>query len=176
VREFVRDALTNEMGMTLPDEGSPFGDLADTDAVPDPEVGTADIDDITFFLALLDFSPKLAPTAQTQQGETLFTQIGCAKCHIPVLDGVEAYSDVLLHDVHGPSFQGVTQGMATSGLYRTAPLRGLRFSSPYFHDGRSETLDQAVRRHAGEATAVRQAYEALTPAERTALLEFLRSL
>jgi len=177
VRSFVRDAMSNEMGITVPpDATSDFGILVDGDSVQDPELPTADIDDLAFFVGMLDFLPKRPETEQSLQGEQLFAVVGCAKCHVPVLDGVEAYSDLLLHDVHEPGFRGVTQGEATQGLYRTAPLRGLRETAPYFHDGRSSTIDGAVRRHDGEALAVRQAYEALSATDRAALLAFLTGL
>jgi CxxC motif-containing protein (DUF1111 family) len=177
LKSFVRDAMGNEMGITSPpDAGNTFGILADTDAVQDPEIPAADIDDVAFFMEMLAFPPKLPATAQTLQGEALFTSVGCAKCHVPVLDGVEAFTDVLLHDVQPPGFVGVAQGEAVSGLYRTPPLRGLRDTAPYFHDGRSATVEEAVRRHNGEALAVRQAFEALTPAERAALIAFLLGL
>jgi CxxC motif-containing protein (DUF1111 family) len=174
LRSFVRDAMGNEMGITVgADATSDFGTLADGDAAADPEIPDADVDDIAFFMEMLAFPPKRPATAQTQQGEQLFGQIGCAKCHVPVLDGVEAFSDLLLHDVQPLGFVGVAQGEAVSGLYRTPPLRGLRDTAPYFHDGRSPDVEHAVRRHDGEALAVRQAFEALTAAERAALLAFL---
>lgn len=176
VRAFTRDAMGNEMGITVPANGNPFGFVSDSDNVPDPELSQADLDDLVFFLELLDFPPKRQPTGQTLEGEALFVAIGCARCHVQVLDGVELYSDLLLHDVQPEDFAGVTQGMATSGLYRTAPLRGLRDTAPYFHDGRSETVDHAVRRHDSEAAAIRAAYEALAQAEREAILAFLDSL
>jgi CxxC motif-containing protein (DUF1111 family) len=177
LKGFVRDAFGNEMGLTTPpDPESPFGLVADGDTVQDPEVSAQEIDDMTFFLELLDFPPRLKATAETQQGEQLFLQVGCAKCHAPSLGGVEAFTDLLLHDVQPPGFEGVTQGQATPGLYRTAPLRGLRDTAPYFHDGRSPTVEEAVRRHDGEALAVRQAFEALTPTERAALIAFLLGL
>ncbi|MHC4134921.1 MAG: di-heme oxidoredictase family protein [Planctomycetota bacterium] len=176
LRAFVRDAMGNELGITVPATGSPFGFISDSDDAPDPELSQADVDDIVFFLELLDFAPRRASTTQSLEGEALFLTIGCAQCHVPVMDGVELYSDLLLHDVQPEGFVGVTQGMATSGLYRTAPLRGLRDTAPYFHDGRSETVDHAIRRHDGEAAAIRAAYETLTQAEREALLAFLASL
>jgi CxxC motif-containing protein (DUF1111 family) len=177
LKSFVRDAMGNEMGITAPpDATSDFGTLVDGDPVQDPEIPTSDIDDIAFFMEMLAFPPRLPATAQTQQGEQLFGQVGCAKCHVPSLDGVEAFSDVLLHDVQPPGFVGVAQGEAVSGLYRTPPLRGLRDTAPYFHDGRSPTVEEAVRRHAGEALGVRQAFEALTAPERAALIAFLLAL
>ncbi|MHC4971856.1 MAG: di-heme oxidoredictase family protein [Planctomycetota bacterium] len=176
LRSFVRDAMGNEMGITVPANSNPFGFVSDSDSVPDPELSQVDLDDIVFFLELLDFAPRRPSTTQTLEGEALFLATGCAQCHVPVLDGVELYSNLLLHDVQPDDFVGVTQGMATSGLYRTAPLRGLRHTAPYFHDGRSETVDHAIRRHDGEAAAIRAAYEALTQSEREALLAFLDSL
>ncbi len=174
LRGFLRDAMANELGITVPpDATSPFGITSDGDPVQDPELSAQDLEDLLFFMEVLDFPPKGAPQPA---GEALFASIGCAKCHVPVLDGVELFSDLLLHDVQPPGFVGVAQGAATSGLYRTAPLRGLRDTGPYFHDGASETIEQAVRRHDGEALAIRQAFEALTPAERAALIAFLASL
>jgi len=176
LRSFVRDAMGNELGITVPDTGNSFGFTSDSDNAPDPELSQADLDDLVFFLELLDFAPKRAPTTQSLEGEARFVTIGCAQCHVPTMDGVELYSDLLLHDVAPEGFVGVTAGMATSGLYRTAPLRGLRDTAPYFHDGRSETVDHAIRRHDGEAATIRGDYEDLPQAEREALLAFLDSL
>lgn len=177
LRSFVRDAMGNEMGITVaPDATSAFGTLADGDAVADPEIPGADVDDIAFFMEMLAFPPRRPATDETRQGEQLFASVGCAKCHVPVLDGVEAFTDLLLHDVQPPGFVGVAQGEAVSGLYRTPPLRGLRDTAPYFHDGRSPDVEHAVRRHDGEALAVREAFEALTAEERAALLAFLLGL
>jgi len=176
LRAFVRDAMSNELGITVPAGPSPFGVVNDGDASPDPEIATPQVDDLVFFLQRIDFAARGPVDAAVQQGEQLFTQVGCADCHTPVLDGVELYSNLLLHDVLPEDFQGVTQGEATSGLYRTPPLRGLKDTAPYFHDGRSDTIGQAVRRHEGEALAARQAFEALTPDEQAALLAFLESL
>ena len=177
LKAFVRDAMGNEMGVTVPfDPNDGFGFLADEDTVPDPEISQADIDDIVFFLELLDFPPKQRASSQVNHGEFLFGQIGCAKCHVPRLEGVELYSDLLLHDVQPAGFLGVTQGQATSGLYRTAPLRGLRDTAPYVPEDRAETVDQAIRRHAGEAAQVIAAYLGLNAQDRAALLAFLNSL
>ncbi len=176
LRSFLRDAMGNELGITVPDTGNPFGFIADSgDDVQDPEISAEDLEDILFFMQTLAFPPKRTPTPQILQGQQLFMTIGCAKCHTPTMDGVELYSDLLLHDVLGPGFQGVSQGLATSGLYRTPPLRGLRDTAPYFHDGRSEDLDNAIRRHAGEAAAVTVLFEALNAADQAALIAFLNS-
>ncbi|MHC4959409.1 MAG: di-heme oxidoredictase family protein [Planctomycetota bacterium] len=173
---FVRDAMSNEMGITVPDTGDPIGDTSDMDDAPDPELSPQEAGDIAFFIRMLDFPPKGPESPEATRGEALFESVGCVACHHPTMDGVELYSDLLLHDVLGPAFQGVTQGQATSGLYRTPPLRGLRFSAPYFHDGRSATLREAIERHTGEAADIEAAFDALTPAEQADLIAFLMRL
>jgi CxxC motif-containing protein (DUF1111 family) len=59
---------------------------------------------------------------------------------------------------------------------RTAPLWGVRLHSRLMHDGESVTLLDAILRHAGEAAQVTKKFRNLKPAEKEALLEFLRSL
>ena len=60
--------------------------------------------------------------------------------------------------------------------WRTPPLWGIRDSGPYLHDGRAETLEQAIALHAGEAGATRTRYFRLTAEERIGVLSFLKSL
>jgi CxxC motif-containing protein (DUF1111 family) len=59
---------------------------------------------------------------------------------------------------------------------RTAPLWGLRLRSRLMHDGNSVQLDDAIRRHQGEASHITERFHKLKPADREALLAFLRSL
>jgi CxxC motif-containing protein (DUF1111 family) len=59
---------------------------------------------------------------------------------------------------------------------RTAPLWGVRFRARLMHDGASYTFSDAVLRHAGEASVASQRYFQLSPTDRDALLDFLRSL
>jgi CxxC motif-containing protein (DUF1111 family) len=172
---FVRDAMSNELGITVP-VGPPLGDTSDMDDAPDPELTPQEADDVAFFMRMLDFPPYGPDSAEATRGQALFETVGCAACHHPSMDGVELYSDLLLHDVLGPTFLGVAQGLARSGLYRTPPLRGLRFSAPYFHDGRSPTLRHAIERHTEEAANARTKWDELTPAEQADLIAFLERL
>jgi CxxC motif-containing protein (DUF1111 family) len=64
----------------------------------------------------------------------------------------------------------------TADKIRTAPLWGVRLHSRLMHDGASVTLLDAVLRHHGESEHVTQKFEKLKPAEKEAILEFLRSL
>src|SRR5262249_32066262 len=67
-------------------------------------------------------------------------------------------------------------GMASATEWRTAPLWGVADSAPYLHDGRASTLDEAVRRHGGEAQQTSTRYTLLAASDRKALLSFLGSL
>jgi CxxC motif-containing protein (DUF1111 family) len=106
------------------------------------------------------------------------------------------FSDFLLHNVgtgdgivmipeehHGRrirqrNFRGFSDRDVESTQFkiRTAPLWGVRIRTRLMHDGASVTLNDAIRRHRGEASEVTERYERLSSGEREALLTFLRSL
>jgi CxxC motif-containing protein (DUF1111 family) len=60
--------------------------------------------------------------------------------------------------------------------WRTPPLWGVRDSAPYLHDGRAETLEQAIALHGGQGQRTAEAYFRLPQADRAELLAFLKSL
>ncbi|MCG8406384.1 MAG: c-type cytochrome [Phycisphaerales bacterium] len=181
--EFVADAMAAEIGLTLPDAaGLSFALAADQDGVADPELSLRQTEDIIFFLSMLAGPPRrpVADAALVAQGEALFDSVGCTKCHIPSLPGalgdVPLYSDLLLHEILPAGTPGIEDGDAGQREFRTAPLWGLSQTPPYFHDGESDTIDDAIRRHAGEAAAIRDDYVGLSAADRAALLAFMNSL
>lgn len=181
VRDFVHDAMAEELGVTTPDEGRVFGRRADDDAVADPELPADAITDLDFFLRGLR-APQRGGSADPRVavGETRFAQVGCAVCHKPLLQGsdgpVPLYSNLLLHNVMPAGFRGMAEPGAGVGFYRTPPLWGVKHTAPYLHDGRAETLEQAILLHAGEAQSARDAFVALSAADREALLLFLQDL
>jgi CxxC motif-containing protein (DUF1111 family) len=132
--------------------------------------------------------PAPAPTTKGEDeaiaaGGEAFATAGCAACHRPKLGDVEGiYSDLLLHNL-GPlladagSYSGVTDpDTAGAPEWRTPPLWGVRDSGPYLHDGRAETLDEAVAEHGGEARRSAIRYFELPPQGRLLIRSFLRSL
>jgi CxxC motif-containing protein (DUF1111 family) len=67
--------------------------------------------------------------------------------------------------------------VATAPMIRTAPLWGLRVRPQLLHDGSALTIDEAIRRHGGQAQSVKLNYVfVLTQQERDQLLAFLKSL
>jgi hypothetical protein len=179
--DFIRDAMGAELGLTTTDDGRGFGLRMDADLVADPELSQGDLDDMAFFLSNLASPQRGGSQApELPVGEMLFATIGCATCHVPTLASalgpVDLYSDLLLHDVMPDDFRGMAEPGAGVGLYRTPPLWGARKTSPYMHDGRAETLEEAILHHHGEADAVRQDFEALSAQDRAALLLFVGDL
>lgn len=65
---------------------------------------------------------------------------------------------------------------ATRQEWRTPPLWGVRDSAPYLHDGRAESLEQAIAFHGGEATHSAQRFFDLKSEERFQVVTFLKSL
>lgn len=183
VREFVRDAFGGELGMTVAMEaGSSFGVSDDDDEAPDPEIDLITVDLVTAFIDLLAPPPRSRSNPSLEDlGEALFHDIGCANCHVPTMqtaagEALNPYSDLLLHEVIAADALGIEEGDAGIHEFRTPPLWGLARSAPYFHDGRADTVEDAIAEHAAEADGVRREFEMLDADERAALLAFLRSL
>jgi hypothetical protein len=97
------------------------------------------------------------------------------------------FGDFLLHDIGTGDGIVETNGEATRNLMRTPPLWGVRTRDRLMHDGGSSsppsnsgaqsfTFNEAILRHAGQASSSRTAYQALTPPQKTQLIRFLKSL
>jgi len=107
------------------------------------------------FQALLDFPPaekldimgRLDPEKATDaelRGEEVFFGKGrCAECHVPPY-----YTDNLMHNLKTERFyepQMINGRYAASdGPIKNFPLRGIKDSPPYLHDGRLLTLEDTV--------------------------------
>ncbi len=133
------------------------------------------------FQALLDFPPapkldvlgRLDPTLATQQelaGEALFFgKAQCARCHVPPY-----FTDGLMHNLRTERFyypRMINGRMASAdGPIKTFPLRGIKDSPPYLHDGRLLTLEDTVE-FFNLVLGTK-----LTAAEKEALTAYLRAL
>ncbi len=110
---------------------------------------------------------RLVPLAETREGRTV-PRRGAA-----VVKGL--FSDLKHHEM-GALFAETLFNGARVTKFRTAPLWGVGTSAPYGHDGKSLTLDDAIRRHGGEAADSAASYRRASPRDRDALLAFLNSL
>ena len=196
VEEFTRAPIFAHMGITTNPlsagplvagvtvapqvSGPPELPTIDLDGVPDPELSFQDLFDVIFFASNLAPPQRLPMNAQAARGEELFTTIGCANCHIQniVRTGtpINAFTDLLLHDMGPELADGMRQGDALGNEFRTQPLWGLRHHAPYLHDGRGETIRDAITFHGGEAEAARNQFNGLSIADQDALIAFLETL
>ena len=60
--------------------------------------------------------------------------------------------------------------------WRTPPLWGVADSAPYMHDGRAETLEQAIRLHGGQGKEAASRFAQASQAEQQQLVAFLKTL
>ena len=89
---------------------------------------------------------------------------------------VFAYSDFKRHDLGEENASRHIHQTIGRRVYLTRRLWGLGASGPYFHDGASATVDDAIARHGGEAAFARAAWLAAPAEDRSALRIFLTSL
>lgn len=139
------------------------------------------VHDMAEFQELLDFppAPKLdvygkldsgkATPAELRGQDLFFGKAQCATCHVPPY-----YTDNLMHNLQAERFyrpQMINGRMASAdGPIKTFPLRGIKDTPPYLHDGRLLTLDDSV-----EFFNLVLGLQ-LTPQEKQDLVAFLRAL
>jgi len=194
------EAYLQDMGITsdfLPQENWNPQSGASTqaaDRAPDPEVPESTV------RAVVDYIRMLAPPAPGEdtprrvRGRAVFSEVGCASCHVPqlltgpsriaALSTVPAtlYSDLLLHDMGEELADDRPDGSATGREWKTAPLWGLRVMPDFLdgdvfllHDGRAHSVAEAIELHGGEGGGARDRFRALTAEDRAALLDFVES-
>lgn len=133
------------------------------------------------FQELLDFPPapkldiygKIDPQkgneSELRGQEIFFGKAKCAVCH-----PAPYYTDNLMHNLKAERFHKpkmINGRMASAdGPIKTFPLRGIKDSPPYLHDGRLLTLEDTV-----EFFNMIQQLK-LTPQEKKDLVEFMRAL
>jgi CxxC motif-containing protein (DUF1111 family) len=169
------------------------------DPVRDPEDDGGDVLAFADFMAATRAPGRQNPIpADAQQGDPLFTQVGCAVCHtrtfvtatpgtsinggafrVPTALGskiIHPFSDFALHNIG--TGDGIVQnaGQATANQLRTPPLWGIRARNRFMHEGLNITIFDSIQLHAGQATAARNAFNSLSSGQRSDLIAFVLSL
>ncbi|MBK8547761.1 MAG: c-type cytochrome [Saprospiraceae bacterium] len=162
----------------------------------DPEVSDKTVRDVVFYLQTLKAPIQRDIGNPTNvQGKNLFIQINCSGCHTPQLQTgfspiaalsnktIYPYTDMLLHDMGTELDDGYTEGFAKTSEWRTPPLWGLGLSpnsqgGQYFlmHDGRAKSIEEAIMMHGGEAKLSKDKFNLLNESEKSAIIQFLKSL
>ena len=193
-------AYLQDMGITspfLPLEnrnplaGSPIEAI---DRVPDPEVLESTVQAVTHYVRTLAPPEPGRETEIVKEGRQLFSDVECAKCHVPAFQTgwspvpalrdqtVLLYSDLLLHDMGDALADHRPDGQANGREWRTTPLWGLRLMRRFLngdafllHDGRARGVEEAILAHGGEAAISRFLFTQLAPAQKAALISFVES-
>ena len=201
---FSADAYLNEMGITSVLAPKEVAALCDAIQDPEDEIGDDGLGDVDRFARFMRATKaparyaSVAATADSQAGERIYSQIGCASCHTPtfvtapagsVLNGgtlkvssavgnkiIHPFSDFLLHDIG--TGDGIVQngGQATANRLRTPPLWGVHVRGRLMHDLGSLNFDDAIARHKGEASGVTSNFNGLSSGDKRRLKTFLSSL
>jgi CxxC motif-containing protein (DUF1111 family) len=189
--EFTADAAQGDMGITSPMRPE---ELANPDGLADDAKAGVDIDidtvnAMTDYMRLLEIPDRREADPRAVK---LFEEMKCAVCHVPALKtradypiqalaGIDApvFTDFLLHEMGEWLADGLTDGQATSGAWKTPPLIGLRHFTGFMHDGKAKSIEQAVLAHenpGSEANESIKLFKSLPPEDRKALLDFVAGL
>jgi len=182
---FIARAFVTEMGLTSVEFPGPSLGGAERS----PEVSAEELASVLTYVRTLAPPPAGHSGERSARGAELFALTGCAECHVPSMplrtaveggssaESVEAFTDLLVHDMGPELADGVVEGSAKSREFRTAPLWGVWAAGPpYLHDGRAGSLEEAVRMHGGEAASAREKFQGLPPRDRAAIIEYLKAL
>jgi cytochrome c peroxidase len=84
-----------------------------------------------------------AISKEAQAGWAVFQKSGCIACHVPPF-----FSNFAFHHVgignDDPGRKDATKADADLGKFKTPSLRNVALTAPYFHDGSSATLTDAI--------------------------------
>ena len=163
----------------------------------DPELAWTDWDELELWTRGLAVPARRNPDdPQVRRGELLFAQAQCSACHVPTLQTAETfaglpqlanqtihpYTDLLLHDMGEDLADGRPDFKAGPRDWRTPPLWGLGLSqavngsTAMLHDGRAQSVVEAILWHGGEAAESREAFSGMHRGDREALVKFVESL
>lgn len=92
---------------------------------------------------------QLELTEAEQKGYTLFKNLGCISCHNGQLVGGNSFQKVGVvnpYPRHGtePDRHQVTGRQSDLNRYKVPSLRMAASTAPYFHDGNTQTLEEAI--------------------------------
>jgi CxxC motif-containing protein (DUF1111 family) len=161
-----------------------------------PEVSDQTVQDVAFYTQTLGVPARRnLGDPKADEGEQLFYQAGCDGCHTPTLrtaalpgvrevsnQVIHPYTDLLLHDMgpgladNRPDFQASGQEWRTPPLWGIGLVKTVNGHTNFMHDGRAQSLLEAVLWHGGEAAGAQERVRSFSVTQRDALVAFLESL
>jgi len=151
---------------------------------------------------VVNFNRNMAPLKRTNTasqhnlaGRELFYKVQCNACHNPSFitskskeqphlgeQTIWPYSDFLIHDMGFELSDERPDFLASGSEWRTPPLWGLGVmksvsgSTSLLHDGRANSIEEAILWHGGEAETVKNNFINLPKYQRNQLVDFVNSL
>ena len=131
------------------------------------------------------------PDIRRGTGKDLFAKIGCNRCHRSDLYASSQYqadpkydrplyTDLLIHDMGIGLADGMKEFLAGPQDWRTPPLSGIKkhlsLGGTLLHDGRAQSIQEAILWHDGEAKDVRVNYLSLNDDQKLLLEYFIEQL
>jgi CxxC motif-containing protein (DUF1111 family) len=144
VQHQVAAALNTDIGvMTSMLPNPDCGSQQSTCGAPGSELSDTHLATLVKYISLLGVrAQRDVDDSAVQQGQALFTSIGCNSCHTdtwqtsafhPLTElrnqTIHPYTDMLLHDMGAGLADNLAEGQATGAEWRTAPLWGLGLSA-----------------------------------------------
>ncbi|MFC2130063.1 cytochrome B6 [Bacteroidota bacterium] len=128
--------IAAKKGISIPERGSQVHFMAEFEALMDfPPAPKLDL--------FGKLHPKKATKSELTGQQIFFGKAKCAVCH-----SAPYYTDNLMHDLKVERFyktKMINGRLASAdGKIKTFPLRGIKESPPYLHDGRLLTLEDTV--------------------------------
>jgi cytochrome c peroxidase len=124
---------------------------------------------------------KHALSADELEGYELFKSYGCVSCHQGSNIGGNLFQKFGIFEPPksnpDPMYDGdlgrftITHKPEDKGVFRVPSLRNVALTAPYFHDGRADTLTQAVNTMARD-----QLGQGIQPADVERIVDFLKTL
>ena len=198
LNDFTLTACAVEVGLDVPGHSQGIGPDRMNYKAPGLDLDIVDCGALVAFIRALPApvqQKSRAASDAVEQGHALFLRVGCADCHLENLGEAKGiYSDLLVHDM-GEKLWGDSYGAFVAqppkaapagpaakadavhiGEWRTPPLWGCADSAPYLHDGRAETLEEAIRAHGGQGARSAADFAAMPPVAQEKVIAFLKSL
>ena len=192
------DAYNGDMGVTSPlfPVETCAGQTNCDNQSDDPEIDQETLDAVVLYLRTLAVpAPRNLEAEVVVKGKNLFTDIGCASCHIPKMETgsfpnipaisnqtIYPYTDMLLHDMGFGLADNRPDFLANGQEWKTRPLWGIGMTelvnghTHFLHDGRARNFEEAILWHGGEAEQSKEDFKRLEGEEREAVIAFLRAL
>jgi CxxC motif-containing protein (DUF1111 family) len=145
VKHQIAGALNTDMGvmtsvLPMPDCGADQTDCGNTAGA---ELTDEHLDDLVKYVSLLGVRARRNfDDSQALAGEAVFSDIGCASCHIAEMttspfhplaelrnQTIRPFTDLLLHDMGPGLADNLGEGEASGAEWRTTPLWGLGLSA-----------------------------------------------